>query len=229
MPFPDPGLIDRLMFGSVADVKTFATQLNPDDREKLLAALRDRAAAYERDNASEELELVRFVLGVAEAGSNEPPRGARAGADHDARRARFRRHEVLRPGRGDRSVPAVRRAADGGGACAASRGHRVPRGSEAASCRGEPGRGSDHPAPGGGPVLAAGVEVPGRRPRAHRGGSPKSPGASARRPGRRPHQCRDRGRRRAPGAGPASAAFRRRTCWRRSTRGTRPRPSTTAS
>jgi tetratricopeptide (TPR) repeat protein len=71
MPFPDPGLIDRLMFGSVADVEASVRLLNPDDREKLLTALRDRAAAYERDHASEELELVRFVLGVAEAGSNE--------------------------------------------------------------------------------------------------------------------------------------------------------------
>src|SRR5437762_7840188 len=71
MPFPDPGLIDRLMFGSVADIEASVRQLDPDDREKLLAVLRDRAAAYERDNASEELELVRFVLGVAEAGSNE--------------------------------------------------------------------------------------------------------------------------------------------------------------
>ena len=71
MPFQDPDLVDRLMFGSVADVEASVRQLDPDDREKLLAALRDRAAAYERDNASEELELVRFVLGVAEAGSNE--------------------------------------------------------------------------------------------------------------------------------------------------------------
>ena len=71
MPFQDPDLVDRLMFGSVADVEAHVRQLDPDDREKLLAALRDRAAAYERDNASEELELVRFVLGVAEAGSNE--------------------------------------------------------------------------------------------------------------------------------------------------------------
>ena len=71
MPIPDPDLVDRLMFDSVADVEAFVRQLDPDDREKLLAALRDRAAAYERDNASEELELVRFVLGVAEAGSNE--------------------------------------------------------------------------------------------------------------------------------------------------------------
>ena len=78
MPLPDPDLVDRLMFGSVADVEAFVQQQDPDDREKLLAALRDRAAAYERDNASEELELVRFVLGVAEAGSNEPapPPGA---------------------------------------------------------------------------------------------------------------------------------------------------------
>jgi tetratricopeptide (TPR) repeat protein len=71
VPFQDPDLVDRLMFGSVADVEAHVRQLDPDDREKLLAALRDRAAAYERDNASEELELVRFVLGVAEAGSNE--------------------------------------------------------------------------------------------------------------------------------------------------------------
>jgi tetratricopeptide (TPR) repeat protein len=71
MPFQDPDLVDRLMFGSVADVEAHVRQLDPDDREKLLAALRDRAAAYERDNASEELELVRFVLGVAEAESNE--------------------------------------------------------------------------------------------------------------------------------------------------------------
>jgi tetratricopeptide (TPR) repeat protein len=71
MPSPDPDLIDRLMFDSVADVEAFVRQLDPDDREKLLAALRDRAAAYERDNASEELELVRFVLEVAEAGSDE--------------------------------------------------------------------------------------------------------------------------------------------------------------
>src|SRR5690348_16263092 len=71
MPFPDPDLVDRLMFGSVADVEASVRQLDPDDREKLLAVLRDRAAAYERDNASEELELVRFVLGVAEAGSSE--------------------------------------------------------------------------------------------------------------------------------------------------------------
>ena len=72
MPFPDPDLVDRLMFDSVADVEAFVRRLDPDDRKKLLAALRDRAAAYERDNASEELELVRVVLGVAEAGSNEP-------------------------------------------------------------------------------------------------------------------------------------------------------------
>jgi hypothetical protein len=71
MSFPDRDRVDRLMFASVADVEAFVRQLGPDDREKLLAALRDRAAAYERDNASEELELVRFVLGVAEAGSNE--------------------------------------------------------------------------------------------------------------------------------------------------------------
>lgn len=71
MPFPDPDLVDRLMFGSVADVEAYVRQLDPDDRKKLLAALHDRAAAYERDNAIEELELARFVLGVAEAESNE--------------------------------------------------------------------------------------------------------------------------------------------------------------
>ncbi|BCY08916.1 CHAT domain-containing tetratricopeptide repeat protein [Actinoplanes sp. L3-i22] len=67
MSFPDEKLLDRLIFAvSAADLQAIVGQLDPDARAKLLAAIRDRVAAYERDDAAEERDLARFVLEVAQ-------------------------------------------------------------------------------------------------------------------------------------------------------------------